>query len=93
MPVAARATSSQPGSAPIRGGPRPSRGEIIVEFGIFIQGYNPGFRREGNPNAELMFVGEAPGADGSGDGAGVLVSSMLTPSSAPRPSAGPRRAP
>jgi alkanesulfonate monooxygenase SsuD/methylene tetrahydromethanopterin reductase-like flavin-dependent oxidoreductase (luciferase family) len=23
-----------------------------VEFGIFIQGYNPKFRREGNPNAE-----------------------------------------
>jgi len=23
-----------------------------VEFGIFIQGYNPAFRREGNPNAE-----------------------------------------
>jgi alkanesulfonate monooxygenase SsuD/methylene tetrahydromethanopterin reductase-like flavin-dependent oxidoreductase (luciferase family) len=23
-----------------------------VEFGLFIQGYNPAFRREGNPNAE-----------------------------------------
>jgi alkanesulfonate monooxygenase SsuD/methylene tetrahydromethanopterin reductase-like flavin-dependent oxidoreductase (luciferase family) len=23
-----------------------------VEFGLFIQGYNPGFRREGNPDAE-----------------------------------------
>ena len=24
-----------------------------MEFGLFIQGYNPAFRREGNPNADL----------------------------------------
>src|SRR3954454_1494463 len=34
------------------GGVRDSRKGSSVEFGIFIQGYNPKFRREGNPNAE-----------------------------------------
>src|SRR4051812_43792207 len=34
------------------GGVHDIRKGSSVEFGLFIQGYNPKFRREGNPNAE-----------------------------------------
>ena len=41
-----------------------------MEFGIFIQGYNPGFRREGDPLAEHKVFMDELAAVKAADGAG-----------------------